>query len=276
MQKLMRKRNVFMISDGTGITVESLGNSLLSQFESIGFEKSLHPFIDNLEKATKICSKINHCAKNSDERPLVFITLVDPSIAALIKKTQAFILDLFNTFLPPLETELALRATDTVGRAHAVANVKIYEQRIEAINYAILFDDGMKTQGYEKADIILIGVSRCGKTPSCLYMALQFGILAANYPITEEDLHNTYLPNAIKPYKAKLFGLTIDPKRLQQIRSERRPNSRYAEAQQCQYEILSVENIYKNEQIPYLNSTHYSIEEITAKIMSHAGLVKRI
>jgi len=265
-----------MISDGTGITVESLGNSLLTQFESIEFEKSLHPFIDTLEKATQLCNQINQYAKNTNERPLVFITLVEPHIAALIKSTQAFVLDLFNTFLAPLETELSLQATDTVGRAHAVANLQIYEQRIEAINYAILFDDGMKTQGYEKADIILIGVSRCGKTPSCLYMALQFGILAANYPITEDDLHNTYLPALIKPYKSKLFGLTIDPKRLQHIRSERRPNSRYSEAQQCQYEIASVENIYKNEHIPYLNSTHYSIEEITAKIMSHAGLVRRI
>lgn len=265
-----------MISDGTGITVESLGNSLLTQFETIEFKKSTHPFIDSIEKINDLCQKINACAINEQERPLVFITLVDPNMATLIKATQAFVIDLFNTFLSPLEKELSLQATDTVGRAHSVANIEIYEQRIEAINYAIMFDDGMKTNGYEKADIILIGVSRCGKTPSCLYMALQFGILAANYPITEDDLHNTHLPALIRPYKSKLFGLTIDPKRLQQIRSERRPNSRYAEAQQCQYELSAVETIYKNENIPYLNSTHYSIEEITAKIMSHAGLVRRI
>lgn len=271
-----KKRRVFMISDGTGITVESLTSSLLTQFESIEFVKSTHPFIDTPEKTLDICQQISNYAQTAQERPLVFMTIVDPKMANFIKSSNAFVLDLFNTFLSPLEKELSQQAVDVVGRAHSVANIKAYEQRIEAINFAMMFDDGIKNTGYDKADIILIGVSRSGKTPTCLYMALQFGILAANFPITEEDLNNTQLPAIIRPFKNKLFGLTIDWKRLQQIRSERRPNSRYAEAHQCQYEIATVESLYKNEQIPYLNSTHFSIEEITAKIMAQARLSRKI
>lgn len=269
------KRYVFMLSDGTGITAESLGNSLLTQFETIEFEKQTIPFIDSLDKARLVVEKVNQCYKDTGSKPLVFMTFVRPEISAYIKQSSACILDLFNTFLAPLEQEFQIKSSYTVGKTHGAANSKSYNQRITAVNFALAHDDGIKTTNYQQADIVLIGVSRCGKTPSCLYMALQFGILAANYPFTEEAVDDFSLPQQLVPYKHKLFGLTIDPFRLHQIRSERRPDSEYASLEQCKHEIQVVENMYKRELIPFLNSTRYSIEEISTKIMASAGLKRK-
>lgn len=269
------KRAVFMISDGTGITVESLGNSLLTQFESVEFEKKFFPFADTLDKIGFICDEIQQYSDNNALRPLVFMTLVNPEIRACLKKTSACVFDLFDTFLSPLELELGIKASDTVGRAHA-ADTERYDHRIDAVNYALAYDDGIKIQGYEHADIILVGVSRCGKTPSCLYMALQFGVFAANYPFTVDELSEHHLPKILQPYRAKLFGLTIDPVRLQSIRTERRPNTPYSSAEQCRREVREVELMYQRERVPYLDSTHFSIEEISTKIMSIVNVKRRI
>lgn len=269
------KRYAFMISDGTGITAENLGNSLLSQFGHIEFEKQIIPYIDNIEKAQQLVQRINACFEETGIKPLLFITLINPQIVTAIQSAHAVIFDLFNTFLGPLEAELEAKSSFTVGQTHGMSNTQIYSERIDAIDYALAHDDGIKAGDYERADLILIGVSRCGKTPSCLYMALNFGILAANYPFTEEDLTHFTLPQSLRPYKHKLFGLTIDVERLQQIRNERRPNSRYASKAQCQLEINEVESMYRSEKIPYLNSTRFSIEEIATKIMSIAGVKRK-
>jgi regulator of PEP synthase PpsR (kinase-PPPase family) len=269
------KRMVYMISDGTGITVESLSNSLMSQFESIQFEKKIYPFVDTVPKINAICSEIEQYYHSTGLKPLVFMTLVNPEIGACIQKTSACVVDLFATFLSPLEAELGIKASDAVGRAHAV-NSANYDQRIDAVNYSLAYDDGMKIDGYEHADIILVGVSRCGKTPSCLYMALQFGIFAANYPFTLDELSRHRLPNSLQTCRKKLFGLTIDPLRLQCIRSERRPNSAYASIEQCRQEVREAEMLYQYEKIPYLDSTHFSIEEIAAKIMAISKIQRRI
>jgi [pyruvate, water dikinase]-phosphate phosphotransferase / [pyruvate, water dikinase] kinase len=271
------KRYAYMISDGTGITVESLGDSLMTQFENIHFEKKTIPYVDTLEKAEEVVLELNTCHEKTGTPPIAFITLVNPEISARIKKAHACVLDLFSTFVGPLETALGTKSSYTVGRTHGVANKAIYDHRIEAINYALAHDDGIKTKkGYSEADIILIGVSRCGKTPSCLYMALQFGILAANYPFTQDDITHFELPEHLRPYKPKLFGLTIDPQRLEHIRTERRPNSQYASTEQCRREVAEVENMFRREKIPYLNSTRYSIEEIVTKIMAAANISRRI
>ncbi len=272
----MTKRFVFLISDGTGITAEALGNSLITQFEGVDFDKITIPYIDSEEKADKAILRINAAYEESGLKPLVFMTIVDKNISQQITQAQARVFDLFNTFLGPLEDELNVKSSHTVGRKHGVYNSQSYSRRIEAVEYALSHDDGIKTRGYDKADIILIGVSRCGKTPSCLYMALQYGILAANYPFTEEDLHDFRLPDSLRPHKNKLFGLTIDCTRLQQIRNERRPDSQYASAEQCRIETAEVEAMYRYENIPYLDSTKFSIEEISTKIMSIAGIKRKI
>ena len=269
------KRNVFMISDGTGITAENLGNSLITQFESIQFDKLTLPYIDTIEKAEAVVDRINACYEETGIRPLIFMTLINPDIAHTLNRAKAHVFDLFNAFLGPLEVELNAKSSYTVGKTHGVANQKSYTHRIEAVDYAMSHDDGIKIRDYEQADIILIGVSRCGKTPSCLYMALHFGVLAANYPFTDDDLVSHYLPEILKPYKKKLFGLTINPERLHHIRSERRPNSTYASADQCRLEVTEAEAMYKHEKIPYLNSTRYSIEEIATKILAIVGIKRK-
>ncbi|BCA95544.1 putative phosphoenolpyruvate synthase regulatory protein [Legionella antarctica] len=265
-----------MLSDGTGITAETLGNSLITQFENIEFEKFTIPYIDSIQKAQSVVLRINQSFEEHGSKPLVFMTLVDPDIRGFFKKANACVFDLFSTFIGPLENELLEKSSYTVGRTHGVANTESYSHRIEAVDFALSHDDGIKTRGYDRADIILIGVSRCGKTPSCLYMALQYGILAANYPFTEDDLIGFHLPDVLRPYKQKLFGLTIDTQRLQQIRSERRPNSKYASADQCRLEVTEVEAMYQKEKIPYLNSTKYSIEEIATKVLAASGLQRKI
>lgn len=265
-----------MLSDGTGITAEMLSSSLITQFENIDFEKLTIPYIDSIRKAEEVIDMINHSFKEQGIKPLVFMTLVNPEIRSHFKHAKACIVDLFGTFIDPLEKELGQKSSSTVGLTHGVANVTSYLHRIEAVEFALSYDDGARTQGYEKAEIILVGVSRCGKTPSCLYMALQYGILAANYPFTEDDLSGFRLPDLLKPYKKKLFGLTIDPQRLQHIRSERRPGSPYASMEQCRREVLEVEAMYKREHIPYINSTKYSIEEISTKILASAGLHRKM
>ncbi len=269
-------RTVFIISDGTGITAENLSNSLITQFENITFEKFTFPYTDTLEKAQQLVAQINQKFVETGIKPLLFITIINTEIADTLKQASANVFDLFNTFLEPLEQTLQAKSSYTVGKAHGVANNSSYNYRMEAVDYALAHDDGVKVRGYDRADIILIGVSRCGKTPSCIYMALHFGILAANYPFTEEDLTHYRLPESLRLYKKKLFGLTIDSQRLQNIRTARRPNSLYASLEQCKIEVAEVEAMYRYENIPYLNSTHFSIEEIATKILTIAGIKRKI
>ena len=269
------KRTAFFISDGTGITVEGLGHSLLAQFETIEFEHITLPYIDTLAKAADAVERINQACMTDGVRPIVFDTIVNKEIRDVIAGSEGFNVDVFDTFLAPLEQEFGHKSSYTVGKTHSIHQNDTYSRRIEAVNYALDNDDGARTQRYDEADIILVGVSRSGKTPTCLYLALQYGVKAANYPITEEDMFDSKLPEALHPHRSKLFGLTIEPDRLALIRNERRPNSRYSSLKQCQMEVEEVEQLYHKERIPYLNSTECSIEEIATRIMMQTGLKRR-
>lgn len=268
----MITRTAFFISDGTGITAETLGNSLLSQFEDIVFKKVTLPYINTPEKAQATVERINTAAENDGERPIIFDTIVNREISEILSASKGFKIDAFNTFLKPLEGELRVHSSYRVGKSHAIKERTDYLNRIESVNFALDNDDGARTQQYDKADIILIGVSRCGKTPTCLYMALQFGTRAANYPLIEEDLDTTDLPESLAKHRQKLFGLTIDPFQLASIRHERRPNSRYASLDQCDYEVRAAERIFRNNDIPFINSTNFSIEEISTHIIAETNM----
>lgn len=270
------KRQAFFISDGTGITAETLGHSLLSQFESIEFEQTTLPYIDSIEKAKDVVQKLDTIEAEDGLRPIVFDTIVNQEIRDIITKANAFKVDIFATFLSPLEKELNIHSSYTVGKSHAGGDNEGYKARIDAVNFALDNDDGSKIKHYNQADIILVGVSRSGKTPTCLYLALQFGVRAANYPLTEEDLQSFELPDVLKPHKDKLFGLTIDPERLAAIRNERKANSRYASLAQCYYEIEEVEHLYQQENISFLSTTDLSVEEISTRIMLEAELRRKI
>jgi len=264
---VMPHRTVFFVSDGTGITAETFGNSILNQFAT----KPRHvrrPFIDTADKAHQVVREINHTADVEGKKPIVFITLVDREVLAVVKDhSKGLVLDLFNTFIEPLEAEFGITSNHRVGRFSDVAKSQEYTDRIEAINFSLAHDDGQSSKNLESADVILVGVSRSGKTPTSLYLAMQHGIKAANYPLIPEDFERGKLPSPLLPHKAKCFGLTIDPERLNQIRNERRPNSKYAAPENCRYEVHEAEAMMRREGIAWLSSTHKSIEEIATTIL---------
>lgn len=273
---MSQRRRVFFVSDRTGITVEALGSSLLTQFGDLDFLRLTLPFIDTIPKAIQVVAQVNEAHRESEQRPLVFSSIVDEAVREEIDKCHALVLDVFERFIVPLEGELGIKSTHAVGRSHSVGNVKDYNHRIEAINYTLSHDDGVTHRGLAEADIILIGVSRSGKTPTCLYMAMQFGIKAANYPLIPEDLEANRLPPSLLPLKGKVWGLSITPDRLAQIRSERRPDSRYAALDNCRYEVSAAEKLMRQAGIPYLDSTTKSIEEIATHVLHEAHLVRRV
>ncbi|WP_137937465.1 pyruvate, water dikinase regulatory protein [Chitinivorax sp. B] len=270
------RRTVFVVSDRTGITAEMLGHSLLSQFEGLEFRRVTLPFIDSPEKAQQAAAQIRAASENDHERPIVFSSMVNEGIRSMLKLDCALNLDFFEAFIAPLERELGCASSHTVGKAHSVANFNEYNARIEAVNFSMAHDDGIKPRDLAEADIILVGVSRSGKTPTCLYMALQFGIKAANYPLIPEDLGEIKLPAALAPYRHKLFGLTIAPDRLAQIRTERKPNSKYASIDNCKFETAEVEAIFRREGVPYINTTSKSVEEISSTILHQAKLERKV
>jgi regulator of PEP synthase PpsR (kinase-PPPase family) len=272
---MTQKRTVFFISDRTGITAETLGHSLLTQFPVV-FEQVTLPFVDSPERARLALRQIEEANHANGERSIVFSTVIDDEVRGILRSAKAVLFDFFETFIAPLEQELKVPSSHMVGRSHGLVDNTMYDVRIDAMNYALNHDDGITTHHYSQADVILVGVSRTGKTPACIYLALQYGVYAANYPLTEEDLEAGGLPKVLEPYRSKLYGLTIRPERLEKIRNERRPNSRYASLRQCQYEVARAETMFARERIPFINTTTMSIEEISTTILHERKLKRRL
>jgi regulator of PEP synthase PpsR (kinase-PPPase family) len=262
----MHSRTVIFISDGTGITAETLGNGLLSQFEGIEFQHVRLPFIDSMDKAAQCLERIAAITAHDGIRPLVIMTMMNADISATLRKADALILDLFEAFIAPLEQELNTRSSHTAGRMHGHTG-REYAHRIEAMNFALAHDDGISAAKLKQADVILVGVSRSGKTPTCLYLSMQFGLKAANYPLIPEDFERGRLPDTLLPFRDKLFGLTIAPEQLQRIRHERKPNSKYASLENCRFEVAAAESLMDKANITYFDMTARSIEEIAVQLL---------
>ena len=267
------QRFVFFISDRTGITAETLGHGLLSQFPELRQTRHTFRYVDSVAKAEEALAMMQQQVAGKG-RPIVISTVIADEIREVFEhEPDIFLLDLFAAFIKPLEHELGLASSHKVGHSHGRVDDVNYAQRIEAINYTIAHDDGMNTSHYERAPLILVGVSRSGKTPSSLYLAMQYGLSVANYPLTEEDFDNDNLPKVLQPYKQKLFGLTISPQRLSQIRSERLPDSTYASLRKCQSELASAEMLFRKYAIPVLDVTHMSVEEIATTLIDTRKLL---
>lgn len=269
------RRTVFFVSDQTGVTAETLGHSLMTQFEGLQFRPVTLPFVSTLDKAQDAVRRINRACEEEGVRPIVFSTLVQDELRDIVMSSNCLFLDFFAAFVGPLERELNTRSTHRAGRAHGIADLGAYTTRINATNFALANDDGTGAD-YAHADVVLVGISRSGKTPTCLYMALQYGVFAANYPLTEDDLEAGRLPPRLEPHRRKLYALTIKPERLQQIRHERRPDSRYASRAQVQYETRAAEALFSRYSIPVLDTTECSIEEIASRILSTTGIERRL
>ncbi len=272
----MDERTVYFLSDQTGVTAETLGHSLLTQFNSRKFRQVTLPFIDSEDKAREAVRRINEAAAKSSLRPIIFSTLVQDECRAIIREAEGLHLDIFDAFLDLLGEELNEQPMHIPGRAHGMSDMDAYMKRIEATNFALANDDGAIGRSYDASDVILIGVSRSGKTPTCLYLAMQYGVYAANYPLTDEEFESGELPAILQGQKHKLYGLTIAPERLRQIRRERRPLGRYSTSQQVRFEIREAEKLFKRYAIPFVDTTAFSIEEIASRILDSTGVERRV
>lgn len=259
-------RIVFIVSDGTGITAENFSQSILAQFEA-SFKHIRIPFVDSVDKAHDAVSSINQAASKYGVQPIVFTTLVNAELNSIVAKANGLILDMFQTFVAPLESALGMKSTHAMNRLHHNADTEAYKNRIEAINYSLAHDDGQSNQNLAEADVILVGISRVGKTPTSLYLAMQYGLKAANYPLIPEDFERGQLPKDLIPYRQKIFGLMIDAERLSEIRNERRPGSNYAKLENCRYEINEATAMMKKQSIPWVMTTSKSIEEIATTVL---------
>ena len=260
-------RAVFFVSNSTGITVETLGRSLLYQFSSTQFESHSLRFIDSIEKANEAAEIINELALKTGLPPIILSTLVKPELRKILSGAQGLHIDIFDAFIAPIEKELGCEAQLGMGRVHGIGEDEYYSNRIDAVNYSLKTDDGVGATAYEQADVILIGASRTGKTPTSLYLAMHYGLRAANYPIVDEELDSHSLPKPLREYKNKVFGLLVTPERLQSIRTKRRPDSSYSSLSQCQYEIRQTEALFQQQNLPYFDVSSMSIEEVASNIM---------
>ncbi|MDQ0093189.1 pyruvate, water dikinase regulatory protein [Paeniglutamicibacter psychrophenolicus] len=264
-------RPVYFLSDSTGITAETLGNTLLTQFPESNFNRTTVPFITTVEQARSVVDAIDAIAARGLP-PIVFSTVVGGDIRMTLAECRATVVDLIGTHIRQLEGALGTAASGKPGQAHGLGNAVRYQARMTAVEYAMEHDDGQSLRALEKAQVILVAPSRCGKTPTTMYLALQHGIFAANFPLIEEDFERDGLPVPLRPFAQKCFGLTSTPQRLSQIRTERRRGSSYASLQQCGYELRSAELLYLAHGIPYLNSASVSVEEMAATILQKMRL----
>ena len=273
--KKINSRPVFFVSNSTGITVETLGRSLLYQFSSVQFESHSLRFVDTIEKAKEAVAIINKLTNERGLRSIILTTLVKPELRAILATAEGVHLDIFDAFIAPIEQEVGCEAKLGLGRVHGIVDDEYYSERIDAVNYSLKTDDGIGANEYAQADVILTGASRTGKTPTSLYLAMHYGLKAANYPIVDKELESPFLPASLKGYKEKVFGLLVTPERLQNIRNKRRPDSQYSSLSQCQYEIRQTEALFHEENIPYFDVSSMSIEEISSNIINMLNINSR-
>jgi len=259
-------RPVFLVSESTGITAEELAQSLLAQFGTLRFDVQYVPFVNSPEKADETVEAIRQAHLASGVRPLVFATLVDEALSARVRAAPCLYLEVFDKFLPELSAELGMVPERRIGLSHGLRDPQSYDRRFDTINFALSSDDGERLDRFQDADVVLVGVSRCGKTPACLYLAMHYGMRAANYPLTDDDFARGAVPRPLEQARDRIIALTIDPARLHHVRQARRPNSEYASIERCRRELRDAEAIFRRLDVPVLDATSHSIEELASRI----------
>lgn len=261
------RRSVFFVSESTGITAETLGHSLLSQYDGLSFETSYQPYINTPQRALELAERFGQLTAEDGHRPIVFATMVDREVSEILRGSSCYYIEVFDAFMDGLSGELGLSPTRKPGQSHGLRNLEMYDKRIDTINFAMTNDDGMRLDNFAEADIILMGVSRSGKTPTCLYLAMHYGLRAANYPLTDDDFGKDEIPFQLLPFRHKIFALTIDGARLHRVREARRPGSEYASLARCQQELKQASRIYARLGVPVFDTTSQSIEELAARLV---------
>jgi len=261
-----KARAAYFLSDSTGITAETLGNALLSNFPGFVFHRHTIPFVDTVKGANDVVRQIARDAEAGLD-PIIFTTTKNAAVSAALRAAPGTIIDLLGGHLTELEAALGTTASEQLGQFHMLGDATQYFARMRAVEYAIEHDDGQSSRALDLADLIIVAPSRCGKTPTTMYLALQYGLLIANYPLTDDDFPTDGLPSLIAPYAARCFGITTTPLRLSQVRHERRPDSTYSSLAQCTLELRRAEDLYRRNRVPFLNSSTKSVEEMSAVIL---------
>lgn len=272
---MSKYRRVFVISNSTAITSETLGHSLMAQFPNEDFKWTTFPYVDSREKVDNALKQIQEMCADEEGQPIVFSTLADPDVRSHLIKADVLVFDPFEAFIKPISDALGVKPSSKPGLSHRISNQRAYEARIEAVNYTLIHDDGAAIRHIEQAELIILGVSRTAKTPTSIYLAMHYSIRCANYPLTPDDMEGELLPRFLAPHRDKLVGLTTSARRLSEIRQERRPDSKYASLEQCKFELQMAENIYVQERIPYVNTESRSIEEISATIIQKKQIERK-
>lgn len=262
--------HVYFVSDHTGVTAEVLGHSLLARFDENTLVTRTRPFVDSLERADALVAEL----RQLPQPVIVFSTLTDATIKQRIADSGCLHLDLFQPFIHQLETVLGRQAATRVGTAHSISNLTRYQARIDAVEFSLATDDGSNVRRYGQADVIMVGVSRVGKSPTCLYLAMQYGVRAANFPLADDDFEHVSLPEAISGHRSALFGLTIDPRRLHELRQRRRPGTGYATFERCEYEVSQAERLFRRHSVPFLDVTNVSVEEMASLVLQRANIAR--
>ncbi|CAA9272187.1 MAG: Phosphoenolpyruvate synthase regulatory protein [uncultured Blastococcus sp.] len=265
---------VFFLSDSTGISAETMGNALLIQFPDMSFERTLIPFISTVEMAREVVAQLDQ-AMEGPVAPLVFSTAAVDDVRAELLRTKAPIIDFFGIHMSRVEEQLGARGLHEARRLHGVGDVRRYNNRMAAIEFAIEHDDGLSPRGLDRADVVLVAPSRCGKTPTAMYLALQHGLFVANYPLVDEDLETTDLPRPVRDLRERCFGLTTTVARLSRVRQERRPDSRYSSEEQCRFELRRATAMYERHHLPTVDTSAASVEEIAAVVIQTLARQRR-
>lgn len=271
-----QRRDVFYVSDGTAITCETLGHVVLGQFAVQPNEKTF-PFVESDEKLSELLKQIQRSYQLHGVKPLVFFSMVIPEMRTRLLQAPAHFYDVLESIVQRVSLDIEMEPAPKLQRSRSVGkDSDTYFDRIAAIEYTLAHDDGVSLKDLDRADIILLGVSRSGKTPTSLYMAMQFGLRVVNYPFIAEDMHAMRLLPEFEFHRHKLFGLTINAERLTEIRENRLAGSEYASNQQCQQELATVEALFRREAISCINTSSLSVEEISTRILERTGLKRRL
>jgi regulator of PEP synthase PpsR (kinase-PPPase family) len=264
---------VFFLSGSTGISAETMGNVLLIQFPDLHFERRLFPFITTVEEARRVVAILD-AAMDGPVPPLVFSTAAVDEIREVLLTTRCPVIDFFGLHMQRVEETLGVRGMRVAARPHGMGDLQRYNNRMSAIEFAMQHDDGQSLRALDKAEVILVAPSRCGKTPTTMYLALQHGIFVANYPLVDEDFESIDLPRPLRKLRDRCFGILTTPQRLSQVRTERRASSKYASLEQCTYELRRAAAMFRLHNVPTIDSTTSSVEEMATVILQHIKQLK--
>ena len=265
-------KDVYYVSGSTAILAEDMGKALLAQFHGIRFREEKIPFIHTPDDAKKALA---HILRQSDgTQPLLFCTIMDQATRDVFNCPQVQFFDIFLNTLEALEKALESKALREPGYSRHFTISKM-DKRVDAIHFSLEHDDGTRTAEYDEAEIILIGVSRSGKTPVSIYLATHMELKAANFPLTSDHLEHYELPKDIVRNRKRVVGLTSSPQYLHNIREKRYAGSSYASLANCTRELQQAKQLFMRHNIKILNVEGRSIEEIAVQAIQAIGLAKK-